>query len=905
MKIFSKYLFIEFIIVISLSFINSEIDIINLTFRNESISLNNLNKTVYYFHLAFESLTNSPNYIEISANSGRLEWGYSTKYAILYYNNDSKFINQKKYSSISATGAFLWLNKEEIKHGFYFKVYAEYYYVSSFNLKITSYNYIELNLQNPTYNYYTNEQNKNLNFLIKIKRYYDYDNTVILWAYGNKKINTSLNVTNYDKHSEYNAYIIKIDDYKKYTDGYTEIILSVDSEKNDLINVGFIYLKNRDGINNCINCDMYFYNHREVNDDNIIYIFKGFLKKNILESICIPKSSNLMNDVYLKFINKNITMNINFEHSNTDPNSCIILPNELEELFFSFHYLNTRVYKTKYLNLNDFYLYKYHSLLKGIYYYELILNENTRGFLPLRLEENFNYITYDIISFNSNTQFEIYFAICEDYPICSIINKDSLNDNIYINHYLNYYSITLPKNEYYYDNNISSNKKRLLFIKCFDNNSCRFYINIYTNNANIYLGYKPFLDDLFDKKGEPNIQYKFLGNKKSINSLIKAKNDCGQYFNDGSGGYKNPFFSFEKIYGDITIDTNKELSNNYNNIFNYKLNSFHDFISLNLTSNKDSLYNIKFYHLIEQKNKKTYYLPIGTNFLINLENDTNSEILFYTNHREKDETNYFINFHPINCDIEINNNIIKYSINNYDFYQDLLKFKEELFYSSSTNINTYEINILNRNKSCMIQASSYLLKDLVRINHFEYNIENGIILNDNISYIFVYNKKFNNLNFIYYFINENNNIFVNIDLLNKGKFIVELFIDKNKYNKEYNIESNEIIKLNQKELKQNCPSNSKICKLALNILNIDDTSNAENMYIKILINSKNDENNNKNSVNMKNKNKTYLKDNKIIVVILIIFLISVLAFIILQYNSSNKKIKKEIKGHELEEIFNF
>ena len=83
------------------------------------------------------------------------------------------------------------------------------------------------------------------------------------------------------------------------------------------------------------------------------------------------------------------------------------------------------------------------------------MNENTRGFLPLRLEENFNYITYDIISFNSNTQFEIYFAICEDYPICSIINKDSLNDNIYINHYLNYYSITLQKNEYYYDNNIS------------------------------------------------------------------------------------------------------------------------------------------------------------------------------------------------------------------------------------------------------------------------------------------------------------------------------------------------------------------------------------------------------------------------------------------------------------------
>ena len=113
------------------------------------------------------------------------------------------------------------------------------------------------------------------------------------------------------------------------------------------------------------------------------------------------------------------------------PNSCIILPNELDELFFSFHYLNT---DADFTNLNDFNLYKYHSLLKGIYYNELILIGYQRGFLPLRQEENFNYITYDIITFSSNTQFEIYFAICEDYPICSIMNKDSLNDNIYINH---------------------------------------------------------------------------------------------------------------------------------------------------------------------------------------------------------------------------------------------------------------------------------------------------------------------------------------------------------------------------------------------------------------------------------------------------------------------------------------
>ena len=154
-----------------------------------------------------------------------------------------------------------------------------------------------------------------------------------------------------------------------------------------------------------------------------------------------------------------------------------------------------------------------------------------------------------------------------------------------------------------------------------------------------------------------------------------------------------------------------------------------------------------------------------------------------------------------------------------------------------------------------------------------------------------------------------NDIFVNIDLLNKGKFIIELFIDKNKYDKEYNIESNEIIKLNQKELNQNCPKNSKICKLALNILNVHIFSN-ENIYIKILINSENYERN-KNIISIKTKNKNYFKKNEIIFAVLVIFLILIIILIsffalrALRNKSSFKKIKKEIESQELEEIIKF
>ena len=89
-------------------------------------------------------------------------------------------------------------------------------------------------------------------------------------------------------------------------------------------------------------------------------------------SLIEPYFDERCNNVYIKFIHKNMNMNIQ-SYENNEPNFCISLPNELDELFFSFHYLNTENYHTKNYNLNDFNLYRYHSLLKGIYYDELIL----------------------------------------------------------------------------------------------------------------------------------------------------------------------------------------------------------------------------------------------------------------------------------------------------------------------------------------------------------------------------------------------------------------------------------------------------------------------------------------------------------------------------------------------------
>ena len=265
---------------------------------------------------------------------------------------------------------------------------------------------------------------------------------------------------------------------------------------------------------------------------------------------------------------------MNIERVSNQKYDCIILPDKMDELFFSFHYLDE--YYTNDYYYDDYSLYVYHSLLKGIYYYEIIKPKTKKGYLPLRIEDDFNYITYYIISKYPYKKFKIYFYICENYPSCSIIKDDPQNYNIPINNYLNTYTITLNKEEFNFD--ILSNKRKILFIECLEKeNDCGFNINTYTDKTKIYKGtkYEHFSNIYY----EPNMQYKYIKNKLIDNLLIKPYFDFSHYSGDD---YINPFFNFEKIYGDILLDTRKKLLNIYNNIYNYKLNSFEDYINLNI-----------------------------------------------------------------------------------------------------------------------------------------------------------------------------------------------------------------------------------------------------------------------------------------------------------------------------------
>ena len=91
---------------------------------------------------------------------------------------------------------------------------------------------------------------------------------------------------------------------------------------------------------------------------------------------------------------------------------CFQLPEEKDEIFFSIQYLSNE-------QKNNFDI--YYLQLGQNYYFEIEENK-TLGFLPLRLEEDYNYLKYYIKNLDSNKyKFKVYFGTCKSYPFCFFI----------------------------------------------------------------------------------------------------------------------------------------------------------------------------------------------------------------------------------------------------------------------------------------------------------------------------------------------------------------------------------------------------------------------------------------------------------------------------------------------------
>ena len=823
---FSLYFLILFLLIIP---IEKSINIPEtILFKNENITIHDLIKPKYYFKLSIDSEMNIPNYIQILVTQDE-SGSFLNKYIISYYNNDATF-SQLEQISNDLPSSSLWLNKEQIKGGFYFSVENKYQ-DCKYQINIIPKNFIELTFESNTYSHYITNENKNISFLIKSENNFnpEINDTIILWAYGNKKIkvdlNLNLSISNYQKHNKYNVFIIKQKKYQEY-------IVVINGEIGDYIDIGFICLNK---YNICKNCK------RE--DKGLYY---GFLKKDYLTEICFkPNLLVNLNYPYIKILD-DINININSLEGNINNRKCIKLPKDLDKLFFSFHYLPESSPNSEF-NFDEFYL------QTGINYHQIIYENKTVQYLPLRLENNYEYIIC-YIKFGS-------------IPIKTIayISINNYEKFIPLKQNFDSYFFTLNKND------LKDNKKAILYFYCQKGDhfgKCDINIIIYTDKTN-------------------NVQ-KYLNESFTLikNNDIK-KFSVYKTFNN----YLYTFEKFDKLYIEILSgNVSFILNNKYLNYYNYANNYLYEFgkkeemINIDIISYKNSIYSIQVLYAFDFNQALTYHFNVGSNYLLYLEKGKIYNLYFQIKQRtftqiddhEKNLGKYYIynNFYPINCTIDIKEEEflkeIKSPNSDYEiFYQNI---KSTTYHNIAFIINIK--NIL-KNDSCLVYISSY------NINSSSYYSDDSIILKENQPQFFAFNKKINTLNFSYYFAEIHDDILIKINLFNKTNFNMGLYINNFSKIIEYEFNSDKIIEIKSKYLIDSCIYENQICKIFFNIsLNNKFQYLEENSVIKIVI-----------------RNSNVIKENKLN---FDLFIFSLIIFASLA-NSFNKFVIKKIKENKTEE----
>ena len=240
---------------------------------------------------------------------------------------------------------------------------------------------------------------------------------------------------------------------------------------------------------------------------------------------------------------------------------------------------------------------------------------------------------------------------------------------------------------------------------------------------------------------------------------------------------------------------------------------------------------------------------------------------------------YYTIFYPINCEIEVEFEII------WGPKNKLIEYKSpdgvKLFHDIS-EYGFYNILSLNNTNSCLIYSSSYLINNTKGENNLS---ENSIILRENKPQVFLFNEVINEIKYSYYFGELNNNINLELMILNSGNYKIDLYLNDVKYKKYINISSNKIIKLKSGDWNNICLK-GQICTLFFIIKKLD---NFElNSFIKININSTN-------SNLDKNNTHKFKVDNKKNIKLIIWIIIGTLLIIGTIYAIKSKKIKKLFK----------
>ena len=781
----NRFLYMNIIFLFPL-LINTIISIKTINFENKELNLYFSGEQNLYFTI--KSQIDLPNYIKVIAMSQMdlANISFYPNIILSFYQEDSTFTNRKQLSLNSTDTTIMWLNKEQIKNGFYFSIECGIK-TCEYTFRIILENSIKLYL-GQIYQYYITEQNKEMIFSIQGNITNEGKEMLSIYAKGHRDIKSTLEEKNkIIKHSKYNAYII--DDIKTTNIDYNFI---VNGKVGDLITVGAFYC-NRTGI-----CKMDILND--------FYHYSGFLKKNILEQNCFNLS--LRSEYSLKFLFSDINsygFSLEFQSDPDEPNNeyrCIKINDEFDEIFYTFY-----TYKDDDKN------YQFGiPLFPGIFDYQYSLNMT---FIPI-IAEDFNYLTYKIYNYEKEIKF--YLTSCNNYPLCNL-NIDHNQETKEFERFYDIHFITFIKNEL--ESNWSPiNKKQHMIYLNYD--SSKYYdeniqFEIYTDKTILEIK-TDFVNYYYIEKGNTN---NFLFSPSSFN-------------------LKKGIISIQRITGDISINKNEpnnEIIKINNNIFSYKFDENQKYI--NIKAEQNSIYNIKIQ--IEKEEDNNFRIQLGGNYIFELNDDLNiSFSQFFITH-EKYPTNYF-SIHPIECNINATYITYKttYIIPDSEtylplkiingFYQYIYQVDED-----KTKATKLWIKKQSNKGSCNILFSYFLLEE----NTNQYYLDTGIILDENIPHLFLFSKDYNEVYFYYFHTSINSNITLDLHLSKEGNYQINLLINDKEVKEQYHFISSKKFHLDKKIWKNICNANH-VCRLSFIITNF----NKNDSSLKINIQVENDKNDN-------------------------------------------------------------
>ena len=694
--------------------------------------------------------------------------GQYKNHIISYYENN-KYKERKQLSQSLKNTTIMWLAGKQIQNDFYITIECPKF-PCEFNLTLNGTNTAELKF-NEQYTYYITEENKKMNFTLLnsdtkyIDSNYFSSYYLSIWAKGNNKIETDLSGGKISSNPYNNYYNIKYEDFIEST-----CSLIINGKIGDLITVGFILF--RAGADGTSVSELILENGEEVS--GYIEPFEGHLYKSINES---KLSLGYYYDLDNKMINPNFILMDYY---------CMQSTEKENELFYTLQYIND----TKYDGYGNN---KYYPFINGIYHIKRIIQGTTIGLIPMKPDNDFSYLTYEVFPISGNISVSIY--NCENYPLCHIdeqIIEKSENIKDFQSFYYTYY-----KKEW--DNDITpiSKKQNMLLITCKDGYSnstrskkiCVFNINMKTDK-----NYVKNTD--FTHVFPPYKRYIRKDNKDKY--LFEGKN--------------HPIYLYIEIFtGKINIEIDPKdcfQKNEKGNKILYKIPEKTD-IKITIVAKENSVYSINVKYYI--KNEK---LTIGLNYLLNIENNDEISLLPSVNIdnlkiiEKKNMYNYLIKITPFNCNINIKiiqpkyityKNIIKKG----EIYQDVIQ--------TSSSINKFNVtkNSSDKNSwdSCLFLVSTYKLEEFSSKSQ-------GISLGYNDSQVFSFNSNRNSLIFSFPYTEKENDIKINFQLLTEVNYIIEIMANEENLLKE-KINSTKEIQLNSIEINKNCKDFKYICKILL------------------------------------------------------------------------------------------